>query len=332
MFCLMAKMFTVHPRVWNYKSLALGYIPDWGWKLKDFQSKCLMEVAESFNWNLVRTSTFALMPAWIALEVVREQLWIDYASVKDGCSLNPDLAAYASEPLSQNIQAEYARLVEGYKALPDEPAKRLLEDIGIFFIEARIPTSRGIAVGVEVIFESIVRESATAFEDLVRELWAVVLDNDDGSMASRVMGSLRKPSKDVVPTFNPKTHPGSYQVETRQVVFQKLEKIKELYAVAFGTTASTLFDSVNAGYINVLYAFRHVLVHKRGKADSKFREQLANYPEFAHIKGEIVLDGEIVRKMRDAAMMLGRKLIELADAELQRQGAQKITNDTDDDS
>lgn len=192
-------MFTVYPRVWNYKQLALGYIPDWGSKLKDFRSECLVEVAEGFNWNLVRTSTFALMPAWIALEVAREQLWIDYSTVKDGRALNPDLAAYASDPLSENVQVEFARLAKIHRELPEESAKRLLHDIGIFFIEAAIPTSRGIAVGVEIVFESIVRESWTAFEDLVRELWAVVLDNDNGSIGSRVAGKLHRPSPKVVP-------------------------------------------------------------------------------------------------------------------------------------
>ena len=189
------------------------------------------------------------------------------------------------------------------------------------FVESITDASDGVAVGLEVVFESVVRESWTAFEDLVRELWGALLDNDDGTVDTRVARVLRKPHKSVVPTFNKRTHPGSFQIETRQVVFQRMDDIKTFYAAALGPAAKSLFDDVEAGYIHVLYAFRNVLTHKRGRADTTFRDQIAAYPEFSKIKRgqQIVLDGEITRKMRDAAMVLGRKLVELADKELQRQ-------------
>jgi hypothetical protein len=305
----------------NYRALALGKIPNWGWHLNDIKSKCLSEVVETFNWHLVRTSTFALLPAWIAHEAIREQLWIDHATVKDGGSLTPDLIKYAITPLPPNVEAEFTRLAKAYRSTDEDVGRALLDVIGINFIENSTTTSSAVALGIEVVFESVVRESWTAFEDLVRELWAVLLDNDDGTVAARVIGVLRKPHKGTVPTFNVKTHPGSFQVEMRQVVFQKMDCIRKLYAAALGPVAETLFDSVEAGYIHVLNAFRNVLAHKRGRADATFRDQIANYPEFNKIKlrQPIVLDGENTRKMRDAAMVLGRKLVELADKELQRQ-------------
>lgn len=154
---------------WNYKALALGKIPNWGWHFKDFKSECLRGIAETFNWNLVRTSTFALLPAWIALEAIREQLWIDYATVKDGGSLTPDLAKYAITPLPPSVEAEFARLAKAYRSSEEEVTKALLEVIGMNFIENSTATNSGMAIGVEVVFESVVRESWTAFEDLVRD-------------------------------------------------------------------------------------------------------------------------------------------------------------------
>ena len=283
----------------QYKALALGKIPDWGWHLKDFKSKCLRGVAETFNWHLMRTSAFARLPAWVALEAVREQLWIDHATIKNGGSITSDLAEYVKAPLPKSVEVEFARLAKAYRSTDEEMAKALLEGIGMKFIENSIPASIHIRVGVEVIFESVVRESWTAFEDLSRELWRVVLDNDDGSVAGRV-GRISKP-------------------------FQSMGDIKKSYELAFGPTVIELFNQVETGYIHVLHAFRNVLVHRRGKADDKFRKQISNYPEFSAIKenDQIALNGEAVRKMRDSAMMLGRRLIELADAELQRQAAQK---------
>ena len=310
----------------NYKALALGEIPNWGWHLKDIKSECLSEVTVVFNWNLVRTSTFALLPALIAHEAIREQLWIDYATVKDGGSLTSDLAKYAITPMTKSMDAEFARLVKAYRSTDEETLKALLEVIGMEFVENSVPTSRAVAIGVEVVFESVIRESWTAFEELVRELWVATLDNDDGTVGGRAAGVVRKPSKKITPTFNMKTHLGSYQVETRQVVFQRFEDITTFYGAAFGPTVAAVFRDSEAGYIRVLYAFRNVLVHKRGKADATFREQVASYPEFNKIKDgeQIVLDGEHTRKMRDAAMIVGRKLVELADKELQRQKEQSV--------
>jgi hypothetical protein len=125
----------------------------------------------------------------------------------------------------------------------------------------------------------------------------------------------------ITPSFNIKTHPGSFQVETREATFQKLRDIKKVYGPAFGETVISLFDSIEGGYITVLNAFRNVITHQHGKSDRTFCTQVKDFPEFSSIKeGEqIKLDGEIVAKMRNAALLLGRKLIETADAELRRQ-------------
>jgi hypothetical protein len=64
-----------------------------------------------------------------------------------------------------------------------------------------------------------------------------------------------------------------------------------------------------------------VLVHRRGKVDSQFVEQVADFPQFSGLKegDEIELDGSMTNKMRDSGMYVGRKLVELVDAELLRQ-------------
>ena len=127
----MGRIFPVTPReAWKYKELALGKIPDWGWELKDFQSVCLVDVADTFNWNLVRTSTFALMPAWIAFEAIREQLWVDHATVKSGRSINPKLSEFTDTTFSPEAEEEFRRLVMEYRALPTGTIRRLIDEIG----------------------------------------------------------------------------------------------------------------------------------------------------------------------------------------------------------
>jgi hypothetical protein len=304
----------------KYRVLAKAPVYDWGRHLKDFKSGCLRHVAEAFQSNIIRTSNFALMPAWIALEVTREQLWLDHATVKTGGKIEPDLAKFISQHPDPEALALVNQLIMRWRKTPTRVFRKLLDEIGIDWVETRLYWSQGISHGISALFETIIVESWTAFETLCRDMWIVTLDNDNGSIAERVDVSraLQKARKNLTSTFDIKTHPGSFQVDTRQATFQKLGDIKKLYEAGFGKTAVSLFDSVEGGYITVLNAFRNVITHKCGKADRGFRHQLKDFAEFNSIRegDEIKLDGEMVAKMRNAALLLGRKLIETADAEL----------------
>ena len=69
------------------------------------------------------------------------------------------------------------------------------------------------------------------------------------------------------------------------------------------------------GYITALAAFRNTLIHNGGKADKKFVKQVQSFAEFRSIKPKevLVLDGEVVRKLHNSAIVLGWKVIEFVD-------------------
>ena len=95
-------------------------------------------------------------------------MWIDHSTVKNGGSITPDLSKYAITPLPPSVEAEFARLAKAYRSTDEEVTRALLEIIGMDFIENSADTSSAVALGIEVVFESVVHESWTAFEDLVR--------------------------------------------------------------------------------------------------------------------------------------------------------------------
>lgn len=307
----------------KYRALAKAPVHDWGRHLNDFSSECLRPAAEAFQRNIIRTANFALMPAWIVLEATREQLWLDHATIKTGGTIEADLARLTSQDVNAEAQAIVNQLILAWRKTPTEVFRKLMDEIGIDWVETRLYWSEGISHGISALFETVIVESWTAFETLCRDLWIVTLDNDNGSIVNRVDGSgvLQKARKNLTPNFSNKTHPGSFQVQTRQATFQKLGEIKKLYEAAFGRSAISLFDSTEGGYITVLNAFRNVITHKRGKSDRTFCDQVKDFPEFSSIREgeEIKLDGRIVAKMRSSALLLGRKLIQAADAELRRQ-------------
>ena len=173
----------------KFRALANAPVHDWGLHKKDFSSECLRPVAEAFQSNVIRTATFAKMPAWIALEVTREQLWLDYATVKTGGAIEPDLAKFISQDVNEKAVALANQLIVEWRKTPMKVFRELLDEIGIDWVENRLYWSQAISHGISALFETVIMESWTAFETLCRDLWTVTLDNDNGSIAKRVDSS-----------------------------------------------------------------------------------------------------------------------------------------------
>jgi hypothetical protein len=307
----------VHRR--KYRALANAPVLDWGWHVGNFKSECLRPTAEAFQTNIIRIANFAKMPAWIALEAKREQLWLDDAIIQTGGKIEPDLTRFASQDVNPKAVALVNQRITEWRDIPIEVFRNLMDQIGIDWVEARGYWSQAISLGIAALFETIIVETWTAFEMLCKDLWIATLDNDNGSINTRVEDALR--NKNALPTSNSKAHLESFQTNPRQLVFQKLKNIKKFYSAAFGPNAISHFDNVESGYITVLNAFRNVIVHKRGKVDRTFLVQVKDFSEFNAIKDgdEIRLDGEAVAKMSSAALLLGQELIKTADVELQSQ-------------
>jgi hypothetical protein len=236
----------VHRR--KYRALANAPVLDWGWHKGDFKSECLRPTAEALQRNIIRTANFAKMPAWIALEAKREQLWFDHATIETGGKIEPDLTRFASQDVNPEVVALVNQRIREWRKISVEILRTLMDQIGIDWVERRGYWSQAISLGVAALFETIIVEAWTAFETLCTDLWIATLDNDNGSIITNVKkpGVLLNAWKKITPTFNPKTHPGSFQVETRQAAFQNLKVIKRLYGAAFPKTAALLLTTSKA--------------------------------------------------------------------------------------
>jgi hypothetical protein len=82
------------------------------------------------------------------------------------------------------------------------------------------------------------------------------------------------------------------------------------YSEAFGKDVKPLFDDVANGYIFALSAYRNALTHNAGRADKHFVKRVERFPELRAIapNDRLLLDGELVKKLRRAAIFLGTKL------------------------
>lgn len=285
--------------------------------MKNFKSESLQPCFDTFRWNMIRTSNFLFLPAWIAFEAAREQLWIDYARVKHGGTINPDLAAYTSTEESEAMAAEFEKLARAFRNTPAEDMQKLLDDIGIGFVEHHIAFERKtISEGLKSMYCSVIIDSWAAFEQLVRELWITVLDQKpDIAQKVYLSKTLRDPNKKVEPKFNIISNYGSAVVELGQASFQTLRDIHTFYDAAFGDEPSDLIDKIEDGYVAVLNAYRNAIIHNRARADAMFRQQAHKFQEFNQLPDgtDLPLEGKSVTRMRTTAMELGREFIQMAD-------------------
>ena len=306
----------------KYRTLALAQLPDWGWVL-NFRSDCLRPVAHAFMTNLVRTSNFCLMPAQVALMAQLDQAWTDYATIERGGSINTDPKEYrrvlsdAEVKITKPIIQKYASL------LPSEVWERI-NNVGIEFVEQNLKHNKDIQISIHALLSTAVLESWTAFETLAADLWEVGVNTDTGEIAANLLQaskSFRSPEDNIGVEklyevgVNPKTHFGTFLRRTEKVTLQRLRDIQFWYGKAFGKDAWKLFDEIADGYIFALSALRNVLIHHAGKADPIFVKHAQRFPELQKYEcnDEILLDGETIKKLRDAAILLGRRLIEFVD-------------------
>jgi hypothetical protein len=306
----------------KYRAIAWTLLRDRRWNLKDFRSECLRPVALAFLENLSRTSSFALMPAHLSVLARRGQLWTDYIDQKLGRSINPDLKEY-SRAVSKE-EAELARpLVEKHVSPSASELRELIDNLGIKYIEHSLELDKDMRESMMAVLSTIVLESWTAFESLVSDLWVVGVDKGPKDVRVRVANSTRllKPddnigAKELLDVeFDPSSNYGSSLRELGRVSFQKLDYIKRFYSIAFDHDFGKMFSEVENGYITALAAFRNALIHNAGKADKKFVKNVQSFEEFRTIKAKdaLLLDGEIVRKLHNSAIVLGWELIKFVD-------------------
>ena len=180
-------------------------------------------------------------------------------------------------------------------------------------------------LSANAMFTSIVLESWLFFEALCSDLWVSVVDSGGPVISARILANQSwesgkeqmLASNTVGVKSNAKTHPGSYRREIGQVSFQKLRSIIHYFKISFGDECGKIFDQSASGYIRALNAVRNCIAHSAGKVDSHFRIATGDrFPEFASLSigNPILLDGEIVKKLRNAAVETGLALLNFVDA------------------
>jgi hypothetical protein len=223
------------------------------------------------------------------------------------------------------VKAEANRQMVEYQSMPDKERVGLAFSMGINYVESLIALHPNMGDSADAIFASIILGSWTAFECLASDLWAIGVDKGPKTVAACLFLSNRLERGEDNLTLEKlasldsdiRVSPGSFLKEVGRVSFQRLDQIVKFYSIAFGDEYKKVFDDTAVGYIFALSSIRNVLTHRSGIADRKFVDKISGrFPEFdqAKVNYPLLLDGQIVSKLRMAAAEVGAELITRIDS------------------
>ncbi len=219
------------------------------------------------------------------------------------------------------MRNEFQKQAMAFQQKTMEEHRDAVFHVGVTGTEIFCQTSKQMRASMDAMLTSITLESWLFFEAFASDLWVCAVDNWTPSIAARMLANQRweksetKASSAMQISSNAKTHPGSFWRELGMVSFDKLRLIKLFFGTAFGADAEKLFDSVDGGYIHALSAFRNCIAHRAGRIDQKFKDDTQRFPEFdgLNVGEKIVLDGDIVKRLRNTGAQIGIALINHVD-------------------
>ncbi len=293
------------------------------WDESNIKTEHLKRWCSIFKWNMLRTANLGIMPAMMAYIARKEQLILSnvmFEKLGRGKFTlhdvyNPEKRALVKD----DAQSQWDAFDDDGLSLDDH----VKGPFGVGFVEHLIGQNLGMRDGMDAIMAAIVSESYTAFECFLSDVWVSALNHGPQDIANKVAIHKDLKKKDDPITvkmlyespYDVRKEIGSFLRETRRVSFQTLGDIKVAYSMAFGPEAIALFSKIDGGFIEALCACRNVLAHKAGRADSDFLSKVERFPEFSKCKlhETVFLDGELVSKMRNSAVVLALAVVSHVD-------------------
>jgi hypothetical protein len=290
-------------------------------RMLKIRSKCLQNVMVTFYNNLARTDSFSVFPAVVGSESLKNQFWTDCAVFKVTGKLSTRKRKF-DKKTEKAIRAEFSRLHKSgrsrwFKGKTDDQARILSAANRIEFMCRH---ELGAHHSIEALFYAVVVESWMTFETFVADLFYEALNNglpewriNVGRKYKEFIGGSNWEPQKIAPrvVHDPQEAYGSFLKESDAISFQKFRSIKFWYKTAFGKGIEKFFRETESGYIRALSAVRNVILHKAGIADATYKNEVEKFPELNSVEENklICLDGEIVRKLRNAAIAVGIELL-----------------------
>jgi hypothetical protein len=285
------------------------------------------QVAAAFEKNIERVRAMCTFPidmiSWTAF-TMRAQC---------RARLNVGLSLQTTDDTNPMFQAEFARIMQYQVAelhakyvTGGPPPKEDQWGRGALFLKRTMQfkgeqpeIEQVIFDGVEAILLSMLLSSYAAFETAATDLWIALVDGDT---RAAVNWAAVNPKKNFTMAelaghdFNFTGKVGSYLYEGQKVSFNALVDIKIAYSSAFKGAADKCFGPEND--LKEIEKIRHLLAHRGGLIDSKFKGEMEGYPDYANqnVGAYVAVSGPMVRRNINAVVNSAVALFKFGDVVL----------------
>jgi hypothetical protein len=314
------------------------------------KTESLRPVAEAFERNLNRMRTMAMLPGRLALGASigggAVSLMVQAAVAGKNIiqrimqSPTPETGAQIGEEISLVFRQKIAEWDSqiGAITIDGKTKEESITQIKDVFERMHPGVASAIAkLNIDVIREALhallfaqVTGSWTAFETLASDLWIATVNERPRNLVSKMRPKNKDEESKWVSLnvlcrydFDLTGRMGSVLAESKKVSFKMLEDIRKAYRAIFSENSS--INVAIAGVdLECLHAVRNVIVHRGGFADAMFCERVTRIPYWGgfNVGDELVLDGETVANLTNAAVNGGLGLLREVDEWLVRDLAQ----------
>ncbi|MFZ1685635.1 MAG: hypothetical protein WAU88_16080 [Candidatus Zixiibacteriota bacterium] len=317
------------PQLPKSSYIDLIYIPDVDLQqlkhqLEQLNAPFLREPADAFWSNISVAYSMTQMPAQIVGECIRvlyQTIMFIRARTTLPTRSTTDTSAFSGVPPKDNTSEQWALASKLYREFFSD-RERSSADIGqwIELIFSRLETSPEYVASIKVLSHTTISLLWTGLECLLRDTWVSALNNANTSVAHRILRAIDDDdSRDGIGSKHIQVNVlAKYNFDLRgnlgtllepKFRFSDLESAKRAYASLIGNSDKRLGLLANET-ISYLERCRHLVVHRAGRVDSKFKLETACATE---IGGPLSIDNDQLSSFLKTTANTGASLLELVD-------------------
>jgi hypothetical protein len=199
--------------------------------------------------------------------------------------------------------------------------KQFLHKATVLRNDPKIGRQEHIFGGVESLLSAMLLGAYAAFETAAADLWVELVNSDPSSPENWLE---KNPNKNFSPAdligynFNLSGKMGTYLFRSQKASFQSLNDVRSNYSGAFKGAADSCFEPAK----NLVEAekIRHLLAHRGGVIDAKFKKEMQNYADYSNqvIGSYVDVNGPMVCRNIEASVKATVQLLKFGDAHLRK--------------
>ncbi len=282
----------------------------------------LRPVIRAFAANIARIeSAWLLLPYLVDTTMTSTALTVETLHTVLG-TFDLDDHRQLDAEIKPKLETEFMRLSmkQAVEHFEEDDMKRALTRLDGILSNSISPFVRA---GIETVLSSQILNAWTAVESLMKDLWETALNHGPEEWATKVMksGSLKRLKE------QEKAVSYSYLQEHRfdlrrkmgtilktKLKFETVQEVVDAYGLVFGADVDISYTRDAILHVQTLEATRHLLAHRGGIVDVKFKGRMKTLLDRDLVIGKpLTINGDLAGMLTSAGVTFSMALVDLVD-------------------